>query len=58
MLERSAHSAFQQFDCVEILYAAAHTLGCVEQHIWFGGVRITQDAHAQTIHHQMTQGQK
>ena len=39
-----SRTELHQFDGIEVLHAAAHALGGVEQHIGFGAVGITQHA--------------
>ena len=50
---RLRHVEFQHLDCIKILHAAPNALGDIKQHIWLGGVGITQDAHADTVNHQI-----
>jgi hypothetical protein len=42
-----------QLDGVEVLHAAAHALGGVEQHVGLGGVRIAQHVDALAVDHQI-----
>ncbi len=50
----SAHRKLQQFDRIEVLHAAAHPLGRVEQHIGLGAIGIAQHADASAVHDQVS----
>src|SRR5262245_17960467 len=50
---QSAHRELQQLERIEVLHAAAHALGRVEQHVGLRRVGIAQHGYACTVHHEI-----